>query len=380
MMQNPIYLDNNATTLIDPLVIQAMQVGYKAPYNPSSFHTFGKKGKMLLEEARETIASYLGVEKQTLFFTCGGTASMNALIQGLLPPSGTILTTEVEHSCIYNPLKCFKSQSHLSVKYVPVDQKGAPTLVNIQALEALKPTLMVFSAVYSETGVMLPLEDIANYAEAKNIPLIIDGVALLGKRSFKIPSGVSAMAFSSHKIHGPKGVGLIYVKDPACFKHTFFGGGQESGVFPGTENLEGILGFSKAVELLNEKLPEADEHMKKLRNHFENTLLKSIEGVEINGEGVRICNTSNLAFLGLDAESLLFSLDRAGIYASLGSACQSLALEPSRALLKMGYSTKRALSSIRFSLSRYTTKEEIDHACSVIKDLVNKQKSFLKRL
>lgn len=373
-MDKPIYLDNNATTRIDPRVLEIMQKAYSFPANPSSIHAYGKKAKIHLTEARELIASYFLKRPDNLFFTPSGTLSLNLLVQGLLPNSGSILTTDIEHACIHETMLEIQKKKKYRVDFLSVGKRGAPTLELIKKNLKEDTQLMVFSAVYSETGAMISLDEIANFAKIKNIPLIIDGVALLGKKCFTIPEGVSGMAFSSHKIHGPKGVGLIYLENPCLFSKQVFGGGQEMGIFPGTENLEGILGFAKAVELLKIDLPKAEDHMSSLRDYFELSLLKALPDIQINADGPRICNTSNIAFTGIDAEALLFSLDMNGVYASLGSACSSLALEPSRALINMGYSPKRALSSIRFSLSRDTKKEEIDYAISSIIHLVNSQK------
>lgn len=369
-MHTPIYLDNNATTLIDPRVQKAMMEVSSFPANPSSVHAYGKKAKLLLTKARETIATYFKVEKSKLFFTSGGTHSLNLLIQGLLPKSGKILTTDIEHPSIFETLKSL--QKKIEVQFLSVGLKGAPSVDLIEKnLEGV--TLLVFSAVYSETGALLDLEKVADLAYRWQIPLIIDAVALLGKKELFLHPGISGMAFSSHKIHGPKGVGLIYLKDPKNFSPQVFGGNQENGIVPGTENLEGIVGFAKAIELLSSS---HEAHMKELRDYFEEKLLSALPDLFINASESRICNISNIAFLNLDAEALLFSLDMMGIYASLGSACSSGALEPSRVLLNMGHSRKHASSSLRFSLSRETKKEEIDSAISSIINLVNAQKNL----
>lgn len=378
-MKPSIYLDNNATTKIDDRVLEAMSIAYKYPYNPSSVHTLGKKAKMLLTTARESVANYFKVPKDTIYFTPSGTISVNLLIEGFLPESGEILTTEIEHSCIHEKIKSLSSNSKLKASYVPVDGSGAPSPCHIKEKITSATKLMIFSAVYSETGAMLDLEAVSSVAKEYGIPLIVDGVALLGKESVELFDGISAMAFSSHKIHGPKGAGLIYLRDKSLFKPSIFGGFQEMGVAPGTENLEAILGMTKAIELLSDELPSSKKRMEQLRDHFENRILKELPFCEINGLSTRICNVSNIAFLGLDAEDLLIQLDMAGIYCSMGSACASYLLEPSRALLNMGYSSKRALSSIRFSLSRYTTKEEIEKASDLIIEIANAQNALFAK-
>ena len=374
-MKDFIYLDNNATTLLDPLVKKHMSFLPDKPYNPSSIHFLGKEAKKIITQARDTIASALCAPSSTLYFTSGGTESMNMLINGLYSGKGNILSTNIEHSCV------FESLSHLQkngvhVEYVPVGFEGAPSVDSIKAHINKETTMMVFSAVYSETGAKLNLEEVAKLALNHRITLVIDGVALLGKEAFTIYPGITGMGFSSHKLHGPKGVGLAYIAHDACCKPLLFGGPQENGQRAGTENLEGIHGFSKAVELLSIELPSASKKMEELRELFENVLKKQLPDVEINGTASRICNTSNIYFPDIDAESLLIAMDRYGICASAGSACSSGALEPSRVLLNMGFARKRAKSSVRFSFCRFNNKEEIEKAAIVICDIVKKIRSF----
>lgn len=341
-----IYLDNNATTPLDERVRQSM-LDDLSPQNPSSIHSFGREAKTKLTAARNTIANYLAVKPSEIIFTSGGTEGLNLLLNNR---QGHIITSSIEHSAIYETLK-----EHDDVTYLSPGFWGAPTLTQVESAIQPNTSLVVLSAVNSETGVKLDLESIANLCALRSIPLIIDGVALLGKEQFTIPHGVSAMAFSGHKFHAPKGTGFIFKRTGFKITPIFHGGGQESALRPGTENLTGIIGLAKAVELLHEELPQAE-----LRDYFESELKKYISGLVINGEGPRIANTSNIAFGVRDGESILMNLDLAGIAASHGSACSSGALEPSRVLREMGYKKKRSSASLRFSLSRFTTREEID--------------------
>ena len=258
---------------------------------------------------------------------------------------------------------------------LPVDAYGAPTPSGLQ--KALRPNtkLIILSAANSETGIKLDIEKFAAIAKTANIPLILDGVALLGKEPFTIPGGVAAMIFSSHKFHGPKGVGFAFVRSSLKLTPLFTGGGQEKTLRPGTENLPGIVGMARALSILDEDQSYA--HMKSIRECFESTLLEAIPDIEINGEGPRLANTSNIFFPGVDGESLLISLDMHKIAVSHASACASGALEPSRVLLNMGYSRERAASSLRFSFSRFTTLDEVKKATDVITSLVHKQHSAL---
>lgn len=350
-----IYLDNNATTLPVTEILEAMLEGYKNPYNPSSPHAMGRKAKSLLINARESIAKNLGCSCKELIFTSGGSEGMNMCIKGLYK-GGRILTTRIEHSCV------LKAIQDLPVDYVDVGPYGAPTPEAIEEAITPETSLLVFSSANGETGVMIDLEQIAALAEKHKLPLIIDGVAHLGRAPLTLYSGITAMVFSAHKIHGPKGTGLVYLRRGSSLKPLILGGGQESNLRAGTENLPAILGFAKAIDLID---PSHFSHMEDLRKTFEDTLLA--KGAKINGEGPRASNVSNIYFPDTDGEALLMQLDQKGICASHGSACSSGALEPSHVLTNMGYAKDRVLSSLRFSLSRTTTKQEIQ---TVLKEVL----------
>lgn len=364
-MKDPIYLDNNATTPLDQEVLQAMLQETLLPLNASSVHSYGTHAKSLLKQARDQIAQCLGVHSEELIFTSGGTESLNMLIRGLYPGRGTILTTSIEHACVYETILHLKQQG-TPISYIPVDAWGAPTLSQIKVHLNDSISLIVLSAVYSETGVKIDLEPIAHLAKQYGIPLVIDGVALLGKELFHIPQGVTGMGFSAHKLHGPQGIGAAYLSSHAQLQPLMHGGHQELGLRPGTEPLQAIIGFAKALTLAYEALPQASVFMRSLQIYFEETLKKELGNITINGAGPRICNTSNIAFHGMDGETLLLALDRAGIYASMGSACSSGALEPSRVLLNMGFNKTHVKSSLRFSFSRKTTLEEIQEVLSIL--------------
>jgi cysteine desulfurase len=373
-MTDLIYLDNNATTVVDPEVKKHLSSFQNKPYNPSSIHCLGKEAKKILAQARESIAYALKVPSSTLYFTSGGTESLNMLIKGLYTGKGSILSTSIEHSCVHETLLNLKHQG-VDVNYVPVFLEGAPSVEAIQKHLGKDTTLMVFSAVYSETGAKLDLAAVAKIALINHIALVIDGVALLGKETFECYPGITGMGFSSHKLHGPKGVGLVYLTHGSHCNPLIVGGPQEKNLRAGTENLEGILGFAKALELLGQNFPSATHFMEELRNHFEDILTKELKDVAINKGSSRICNTSNIYFPQVDAETLLIALDRHGICASAGSACSSGALEPSRVLINMGLERKRAKSSVRFSFSRFNTREETEKAAYLICEIVKKLRS-----
>lgn len=365
-MKQRIYLDNNSTTALDPRVFEAMVQDLKGgPLNPSSVHSFGQTARNLLISARRSIASYLNVDPEGILFTSGGTEALNHCIQNFT--DGHIITTNIEHSAIYKTV----NESNIDATFLKTGTFGAATVQQIKTALRSDTKAIILSAVNGETGVKTDLLQIALFAEKQNISFIVDGVALMGKEAFEIPSGVTAMCFSAHKFHGPKGVGFVFLRrgfSPSPFQT---GGMQEHQRRGGTENLAGILGMAKAVSLLKEELPAKTQHMLELRIHFEKELMNQLEGVQVNGEGPRVVNTSNLYFPNVDGESLLLNLDLAGIAASHGSACTAGALEPSRVLLNMGYDRKRSRSSVRFSLSRQTTKDEINLAIKSIDKIVN---------
>ena len=229
-------------------------------------------------------------------------------------------------------------------------------------------------AVNNETGVKTDIAAIGAYAKSRGIPMIVDGVGLLGKELFTIPEGVSAMVFSAHKIHGPKGAACAVIRKNFPFLPLIIGGEQESGRRGGTEDLPAIVGFQTAIQLLERTFPKAIYTMQEFRLTFEEEL-QTLGDVLINGDGPRVVNTTNLAFLGVEGEELLRELDLKGVAASHGSACTSGSLEPSRPLQNMGYSKERVGASIRFSLSRYTTGDEIEEAVSIIKQAVKRQRA-----
>lgn len=376
-----IYLDNNAATQIDKEVLEQI-IKLNLPLNPSSTHFYGKIAKQYLQDARESIASYLKVKAQCLVFTSGGTESSNLGIRSLVedpsslltPQKNHIIASDIDHSCVYNSLKHLEKKG-FEISYIKVGKYGAIKPDQILPLIKENTKLIVISAVNSETGVKTDYPKIAKIAEEKNIYLFVDGVALLGKEEIEIPNGVTSMGFSSHKLHGPGGVGMCYFKEGTKMHPLFFGGHQEFEKRPGTQNLRGIVGFAKAVELLRKHLPKAIKNMQKLRDHFESTLKNELKDIFVNGVGPRVCNTSNICFKDIDAESLLILLDRKGVLASHGSACASGSIELSRVLLNMEIDPKDVRSSVRFSICRNTTKDEIDKALKIIISVVKKLKS-----
>lgn len=367
-MSKRIYFDNNATAPLDSRLVNFLAENMaRIQGNPSSPHADGQNVRRLINQARERIAAFLSVRPHEIIFTSSGTESVNMILKGLTGalPTGHILTSSVEHSCTLATVQCLE-KAGWTASYLYPGTWGAITPAAV--LEAIRPDtrLIALMAVNNETGVKTEIHAIAEIARSRKIPFVVDAVALLGKEPFLIPEGVSAMAFSGHKIHALQGSGFAFVRSNLKLLPLLTGGGQEFGRRAGTENLLGILSLGQAISLLSEELERASQKILRLRNLFEETLIFRLSGLLINGEGPRVGNVSNLAFTGVDGESLLIALDRAGIAASHGSACASGALEPSHVLLNMGLPLDRVHSSVRFSFSRLNTEEEIEAACTSI--------------
>ncbi len=371
-MKKRIYLDNNATTGVDPRILEAMLPELSlTPSNPSSIHCFGQEARQRLQNSREIIAAFFQVKPHEVIFTSGGTEAMNLMLRGFFSKeiSGHAITSNVEHSCVYNTLIALQKRG-LDVSLLPAGLLGAVPPEQIQNAIRSDTRFIVLSSVNSETGVKHDIDAIGEIALQSGIPLIVDGVAWLGKELFALHPGISGICFSGHKLHAPKGVGFAIVRSTMKIHPYLTGGQQEYSLRAGTENLPGIIGLAKAVELLKIELPEATERMAMLRDHLEAGLMQRSNPVVVNGIGKRICNTCNLSFPNDNGEDLLIALDMAGIAVSHGSACSAGALEPSRVLTNMGLSPQIARSAIRFSLSRNTTLEEIDVAIEITANIV----------
>ncbi len=374
-MGNRINLDNNATTPLDPRVLDEMLPFMSSgPYNPSSSHFYGQEGKKLLSKARENIAGFLGVAPREILFTSGGTESMNLLILGSLSREnlGHIITSNLEHPCVTRCVEALEKRG-FDATYLTPGKRGAPIPNEVEQAIQDDTKLIVLSAANGETGVKLGLEEVAEVANRHQIPLILDGVALLGKEHFIIPHGVTGMGFSSHKLHGPKGVGFAFVRRGHKLSPILLGGDQEMGLRGGTENVEGIIGLSAAISILRNELETASKHMREMQSTLESELKKEFPDLIVNGEGPRVPNTSNLFFPGIDGETLLIQLDMHGVAVSQASACRSGALEPSRVLLNMGLSRHEAGASLRISTSRMNTHKEIKQFLSLIVQLIRGQ-------
>jgi len=377
-VKDRIYLDNNATTFVSPEVYTAMlQELQMPPSNPSSFHYYGQQAKSRLLKARECLAKHLGTYSQEIIFTSGGTESMNLLIFGFAHKNspGHIITSNIEHACVESPIKELMNHGWQATFIKP----GAAGSISIEDILAnIRPDTKAIILGYanSETGVKNDIAAIAQIALQHRLAFFIDAVGIFGKDYFTLPQGVTGAGFSGHKFHGPKGTGFCVLKTPYKIDPLFQGGGQEFSIRSGTENLPGIMGLAKAVEMACSSIHDIESHMRSLREYFESELRIHLPDISINGQGQRVSNVSNISFPGVDGETLLIQLDMNLIAASLGSACSSGSLEPSKVLLGMGLSRERAKSSLRFSLSRYTTKKDLESALPIIIGSVKQLRSM----
>ncbi|HTH53395.1 MAG TPA: cysteine desulfurase family protein [Edaphobacter sp.] len=372
-----IYMDANATTPLLPEVFEAMRPFYLEHYgNASSIHQQGQHARAAVDRAREAVAALLHCRPAEVIFTSGGTESDNLALFGVLSEGDHLITSAVEHEAVLRAAESLASRG-VEVTFLPVTSQG---VVEPDALRAaLKPNTRLISVMYAnnETGVIQPIEALAEIAHAGGALFHTDAVQAAGKIPLDVNQrgplkNVDLLTISGHKIYGPKGIGALYVRRSVRLSPMVFGGPHERQRRAGTENVPGIVGFGKAAELAAAWL-NGDEPVKlaALRDRLEQGVLAQIEETGINGGGVaRVCNTTNLYFDHVEAEALLIALDLKGLSVSGGSACQSGATEPSHVLTAMGLSAMRARASLRFSLSKLTTEEEVDAALRLIPEAV----------
>lgn len=379
-MKDCIYLDNNATTQVDPAVIEAM-LPYLTTYfgNPSSMHSFGGKVGQAVKQGREQIASLLGAEASEIVFTSCGTEGDNAAIRAALsaqPNKRHIITTVVEHPAVLNLCKRLEKEGY-TVTYLSVDDKGLLDLHELEA--ALTGNTALVSVMYAnnETGVIFPIEEIGQIVKEKGAIFHVDAVQAVGKVPLDMKtSTIDMLTLSGHKIHAPKGIGALYVRRGVRFRPFMIGGHQERGRRGGTENVAGIVALGKAAELAQQHLLEVETE-KRLRDRLEQGILSAIPNTVVNGHSTkRLPNTTNIGFKYIEGEAILLSLNQFGICASSGSACTSGSLEPSHVLRALGLPYSVLHGSIRFSLSRYTTDAEIDRVLEVMPQVVERLRAM----
>jgi cysteine desulfurase len=398
-----IYLDHNATTPVHPEVLEAMLPYFGAEFgNPSSVHQFGQQAGHAIEQARESVAALIGARSSEIVFTSGGTEADNAAIFGIIgralrgqerssaaPPH--LITTVIEHDAVLSSCRALEGRG-VSVTYVPVDARGIVSPDAIRA--AIRPETALISVMYAnnEIGALQPIDEIAHIAQVNKtektpkvaaearIPLHTDAVQAAGKIAIDVNRlGVQLLSLSAHKFCGPKGAGALFVRKGVEIDPLLYGGPNERRRRAGTENVAGIVGLGKAAELARRDLAETSARMAGLRDRLEKGLLAAIPGARVNGDPARrIPNTCNLLLPGTESESLLIALDLAGLACSAGAACSSGAVDPSHVLTAIGLTPAEARASVRLSVGRGTTSDEIDRALELIPAAVARQRSVSK--
>jgi cysteine desulfurase len=372
---NTIYLDNNATTKIAPEVFDEMKPYLTDLYgNPSSMHTFGGSLHNKIEEARERVAALIGAELDEIIFTSCGTESDNTALMSAVesyPQKRHIITTRVEHPAVFNFAKHL-ARKGFRVTFIPVDSFGR---LDIDAFsKALDDDVVVVSVMYAnnESGVIFPIEEIGEILKERKIIFHTDAVQAVGKLPIdvkKLP--VDMLSLSGHKIHAPKGIGALYLRRGTRFYPYIIGGHQENGRRAGTENIASIIGLGKACELAAKNIKKEVAYLSALRDKLEKRLMELCPDVRVNGDREnRLPNTTNMSFEYVEGEAILLRSNEYGICASSGSACTSGSLEPSRVLRAMGVPFTAIHGSIRFSLSRYNTEEEIDTVIEIMPKII----------
>ena len=372
-----IYLDNNATTQLDPAVIEEMLPFLTKYYgNPSSGYTLGAKVRTAVDLARERLAALLDCEPSEIVFTSGGTESNNAVINSALqsdPRGKHVVTSAVEHSAVLRPCQDLTKRG-CEVTFVGVDRDGNVDLAELEA--AIRPETALVSMMWAnnETGVLFPVEQIAEICRAKGVLFHTDAVQAVGQIPIRLRDTViNFLSLSAHKFHGPKGVGALYVNRRTRFHPLIEGGGQENGRRGGTENVASIVGLGKAAERAAEYLPQEQTQVGGMRDRFEKAILQSVSGASVNGaRAARLPNTTSFLFEGIESPAALLLLDRHHICCSAGSACRTGSQEASHVLRAMNSSGDGARRSLRFSLGRFNSESQIDRAIEIVPKVVEK--------
>lgn len=371
-----IYFDNNATTKVAEEVLEEMKPLFCELYgNPSSMHTFGGQIGRKIRKAREQVAGLLGCDPSEIIFTSCGTESDNTAIKGTLaaaPNKRKIITTRVEHPAVLTVCRELENHGYTVVE-LSVDKQGRIDMAELE--EQIDDDTAIVSVMYAnnETGVVFPIDKIAEVVTAKGVVFHTDAVQAVGKIPLNLSkSNIDLLSLSGHKLHAPKGVGVLYVRKGTRLAPFMLGGHQEAGKRAGTENVPGIVGLGVACELAAKNIKKENEKVKYLRDKLENAILEKCPDSMLNGDKEnRLPNTSNISFEYIEGEAILLMLDKYGICASSGSACTSGSLEPSHVLRAMGVPFTAAHGSIRFSLSRYNTEEEVDYTIEKMPEIVN---------
>ena len=379
-----VYFDCNATTAVEPAVVEAMLPYLSGEFgNASSIHGFGQRARGAVETAREQVASLLGARAQEIVFTSGGTEADNLAIFGCVAAAkrpAHVITSAIEHHAVLNACQKLERDG-VAVTYVAV---GADGIVDAEEIRrALRAETVLISVMHAnnELGTIQPIEEIGEIAREAGVAFHTDAVQSAGKLPLDVTRlGVDLLSLSAHKIYGPKGIGALYVKTGTRLEPMFYGGHHERDRRPGTENVAAIVGLGRAAESARALLDESATRISAMRDRLEETILETIPHCRVNGDrSRRVANTTNITFAGAEAESLVIALDLRGVACATGAACSSGAVEPSHVLTAIGLTPEQGRSSIRFSLGRNTVEAEIDFAVNAVRAAVEKLREISPR-
>ncbi len=376
-MEN-VYFDNAATTRLDEEVLEEMMPYLKEYYgNASSIYKLGRESKKAVEDAREKVAKVLNCDPKEIYFTCGGSESDNTAIKGIARANKThgnhIITSKIEHPAVLETCKDLEKEG-FEITYISVDENG---IVDLEELKnSIKETTILITIMFAnnEIGTIEPIEEIGKIAKENGIYFHTDAVQAVGNIEIDVQKlNIDSLSLSGHKFYGPKGIGALYVRSGIKFEKYISGGHQEKGKRAGTENVPGIVGLGKAIELAYSNLEEHNKIIKDLRDYYLEQIKEKIPYIKINGDLMRrLPGNANISFRFIEGEGLLLNLDLKGICASSGSACTSGSLDPSHVLLAIGLPHEIAHGSLRISIGKYNTKEEVDYLIENLVEIVNR--------
>lgn len=373
-----IYLDHSATTPMDPEVFKAMKPYFIDSFgNASTLYKLGREGRKAMEAAREQVASLIGADTKEIIFTSGGTESDNIAIKGTAykfrNKGNHIITSTIEHPAVNETCK-YLEKNGFKVTYLPVYNDGIVKVSDIKEAITDKTILITIMHANNEIGTIQPIAEIGALAREKGIYFHTDAVQTVGKIPVNVKDmNIDMLSLSSHKIYGPKGIGALYIRNGVRVEPIIHGGGHERGIRPGTENIPGIVGLGKACSIAEKNLTKDIEKLTILRDKLINTVLEQVDDSYLNGHRTkRLPNNANFRFTAIEGESLILTLDSMGIASSTGSACSSTKLQPSHVLLAIGLKEVEAHGSLRISLGRENTEEDVDYLINAIKEVINK--------
>lgn len=381
MTLKPVYLDNNATTAVAPEVVEAMLPFFKDLWgNPSSMHAFGGQVRQYVDNARQQIAGFIGADRSEIIFTSCGTESNNMAIRGTMEASAerlNFITTRVEHPAVLEPARALKDHGY-NVIELDVDSSGQIDLGQLKRALGYGPALVSIMWANNETGVMFPIGEITEMVKSAGGIMHTDAVQAVGKLPIDLHNiKVDLLSLSGHKLHAPKGVGALYVRKGTRIAPLLLGGHQEGGKRGGTENVPYIVGLGKACELASHNISDEMTRVSALRDRLQKGILEKCPDAVVNGDQAhRLPNTLNISFLYIEGESILYHLSDLGIAASSGSACTSGSLEPSHVIRAMGVPFIAAHGSIRLSLSRYNTDDDIDYVLEQLPPIIKRLRNI----